>query len=233
MKHLRTFENFLNENLDDKRSETWSIEYMIIMFYCYKFGLSKKIGMDEPALSSLMQVTLGSFMAHLRQFVFLEGDLTDIGLAKPGFNLEYVFEKYRSYTEPDLRKKVLEILDEIENGMINIDFVNRNKSTNENPKLSKEEKLKKQTNKKIKKADFEEFIKSYEFEKGEIITLHNKNSTQEPYDCVITKGGINPYFSKLSNKSFEMGPMNKKLYDIIYPHILGDEYKNVKIDLTK
>lgn len=231
MKYLLKFNNYLNESVDKDRSGTWCIEYNIILYYCYKFGYNN-LGLNENDLSDMMNVKLGSFIAHLRQFVFLENNPTDTGLAKPGTYMEYVFYNYNKYSENDLLKIVLNILDQIDNGMTNELFLKKNKLEN---KIKSEEKSKirteYQTEKEFLKKEYAIIIQNYNFKVGEKITLHNKKSDTEPYDCIITKGGLKPYFKRLDrNTEVEFGPLNKQLYDIIYPHNLDAKYRNIKID---
>ena len=234
---LYNFKEYINESNDEReRSETWSLEYATLILYFHKFGLNKLGIKDEGELAEIMNTSIGSIQKHERNIVSLDRDFSDSGLSHVGNYFEIDYYKYGNYSELKLREICLEILDSMENGMTNVDFLKINKTRNDIPKLSLDDKKIIKTefieNKSKLKTEFKEIIQNYDFKEDEKVTLHLKKSKEDPFDIIITRidnGKI--FYNRLDrNLGFEFGPLNKILYDIIYPHNLDPKYINIKID---
>ena len=213
------------------------MEYLTISYYFYKFGLDNLIReygeetfSNEQELCELMKVK--QLNMYGRNFVSLENDINDIGLSHTGVTLSKVYDEYKDYSEPEFRDVVIPILD----------LIIFKKWDNDNFNgIAKKEKLieKERTKDEIKaknlklKQELINILDSYLFKVGEIVTLHKKGSPPDDiFDCIITKGGIlytKPNYKRLDrNVDFEV-QLNRNLYDIIFPHNLGQEYANIKI----
>jgi len=197
------------------------------IFYYHKFGL-KKLGIqDETELSHIMNVSIGSIQMHIRQYIGIENKYgkTDLaGLGKEGKIMWKIFSEYDNSSEEEIREDVLDILYSLK----------KRGQNNKYFRLADKERTKaeiKAENLKLK-AELETIIKNYIFEEGEIVTLHNAKSPSDPFEIRITKGGKSPYYNRFDrNTEFEFGPLNNKIFDIIYPHKLDKKYFNIKIDL--
>ena len=234
MKYLFNFNHFLNESIEKERtrSSNWSKEYLMINYYFYRFGLDKLIGENfrtEQELCNLMGIPKYGLNMHDRNFVSLEKEdklendgLSDSGLSHTGRTLKEVYYEFSGYTESEFRNKIYPILDLIYKGYNNDYFLDKSKELKRTNKSNQLNQL---------KTELKEIIQNYDFQKGEKVILHLKKSKDDPFDIIITKGGKNPMYNRLDrNLGFEFGPLNKNLFDIIYPYDLDPKYMNIKID---
>jgi len=239
MKHIQNFLEYLKESyyIDkyDKKSDKFSLEYSVILLYRYLYPNNMEkffgIGSDED-LAELLNIAFHSISMTMSNFKNIDKNSDRTGLSHSGNNLEMVFYDYykSKESESQLRRKVIEILDQMENGKTNKDFLSINKLI-EKPVLSSDDKKRIKSefksNLEKKKSELNIILDNYIFEEGEIVTLKHKD-WNENREFVVTKGGKNPSFKQL-NGPVVLDSLIRKNYYIIFPHKLGDEYSDVKL----
>lgn len=237
MKHLQNFMEYIKESFYEieKKSDKFSLQYSIILLYRYLYpdNVEKFLGIkSDEDLSEILNIAFHSISMTMSNFKNIDKNSDRTGFSHRGNNLEIAFYTHFDNMESELRKIVLEILDQIENGKTNKDFLSMNKLV-EKPVLSLDDKKKIKSefikNKLQKKLELENILKDYIYEIGEIVTLKHKD-WRENRDFTVTKDGKNPSFKQI-NGPIELDTFIKKNYEIIFPHKLGEEYSNIKVNL--